>query len=218
MLGLLTVIIMLLVGYAYLVEGLFTACVMCCNVVAAGLVAFNFYEPLADQLDMLMGGTGYEDAICLVAIFSLTLGTLRGITNLAANTAVEFHPAIQLPGGALFGLITGYLVSGFVVCVMQTLPMHEHFMSFEARTDSDQPAIRRFLPPDRVWLAMLHRAGEAGFSSGAPTFDAHASFELRYARYRRYKDKDRDHPDDARKYDGAFDPEMYPSLNAPAGQ
>ena len=211
MLGFLTVLMMLVVGYAYFVEGLFTAAVMSCNLIGAGLVAFNFFEPVADQLDMLMGGTGYEDALCLVGIFCATLALLRTLTNNLANTELEFHPAIQRFGGALFGLFTGYLAAGFLVCVMQMLPMHEHFLLFDVKVDPAQPAVRHLLPPDRVWLAMMHRAGEAGLSGGDETFDPHGSFELRYARYRRYKDND----EDARKYDGAFDKGEYQFQGSP---
>lgn len=199
MLILLTIVIMGILGYAYFVEGLSTAFVMCCNVIGAGLVAFNFWEPLADQLDL----GGYEDALCLVAIFTLTLGVLRTVTNQIANTEIEFASQIQRLGGALFGLITGYLVSGFLVCVMQTLPWHENFMLYDPKPESGK-AISKVLPPDRVWLAMMHRAGEGGFSGGDGTFDPHGSFIFRYARYRRYNDQR-----DPMPYRGEFDPGLY---------
>jgi hypothetical protein len=206
MLAVLTVIIMAAVGYAYLVEGLFTAFVMFCNVIVAGLIAFNFWEPVANLLDPAL--KGYEDALCLVIIFSLALGALRTITNNLARTEVEFPAVLQRGGGALFGLATGYLVSGFLVCVMQTLPMHQEFMGFEAKYVSD-PGVRRFLPPDLVWLAMMNRAGTASLAGAGPTFDELGSFELRYARYRRYSDDDK-YP---MTHQGEFD---SPPLTAPS--
>ena len=184
MLAFFTIVIMLLVGYAYLVEGLFTALIMCGNVVGAGLVAFNFWEPLANVLEPAFGGSGYEDFLCLILVFCLALGLLRTITNALANTELSFPPAIQRPGGALFGLITGYLVSGFLICALQTLPWHERFMFFDPHYDPDTNPLRRILPPDHVWLAMMHRAGATGL--GGEPFDPHGTFELRYARYRRH--------------------------------
>jgi hypothetical protein len=204
MLQLLTFIIMLVIGWAYWVEGLFTAIVMCFNVMFAGLIAFEFWEPLANLLDPVL--RGYEDALCLVLLFSLALGALRTVTNQLSGTEIDFLPQIQRPGGALFGLITGYLVSGFLVCAIQTLPLHENFMYFDARCDSETDGLRRVLPPDRVWLALMHRAGDTAFSAGHPTFDPDGSFELRYARYRRYGDSGETMP-----YDGAFDRESRPS-------
>jgi len=51
LLTVLTILVTLAVGYAYMREGLFTAFCMCCNVLIAGLLAFNFFEPLAELLE-----------------------------------------------------------------------------------------------------------------------------------------------------------------------
>ncbi len=188
MLEFLTIIVMGLLAYAYLVEGTFTAFVMCCNVMFAGIIAFNFWEPLASLLEPGMGGYGYEDFLCLIVIFTLALGALRTITNLLCPTEVEFPPQIQRPGGALFGLLTGYLVCGFLVCALQTLPWHENFMHFKYYADPNAEAARRFLPPDRVWLSTMHRLGVGPLATGGETFDKNGDFEMRYARHRRYLD------------------------------
>jgi hypothetical protein len=217
LLGFLTIVIMLAVAYAYLREGVFTAFVMCCNVFLAGLVAFNFWEPLANQLDPALAG--YEDILCLILLFSLTLGLLRAVTNSLSRTQIDFPPAVQRGGGAIFGLAAGYLVSAFLVCVLETLPWHENFMFFEWQYDSGQESpLRAVLPPDRLWLATMHRAGAYAFSNnedGKPgassslydrykTFDKYGTFSLRYARYRRYGDNR-----DAATYQGEFDREIH---------
>jgi hypothetical protein len=198
-----TVVIMLALGYAYLVEGLFTACLMCINVIGAGLIAFNFWEPLANLLDPALGG--YEDSLCMVLLFCVTLGGLRTLTNLAVATEVDFPIALQRGGGALFGLLTGYLVTGFIVCVMQTLPFHQHFSYFDAKYERDD-TVRRFLPADRLWLAMMHHASEKPFGRGGPAFDEHGSFGIRYQRHRRYDDDHETLPNV-----GDFDASQYPA-------
>jgi hypothetical protein len=208
MLAILTVIIMLALGWVYWLEGLFTACVMVFNVLLAGLIAFNFWEPLANLVEPGLGG--YADALCLTALFCLALGALKAITNQLSQLEIEFVPQLQRPGGALAGLVIGYLVSGFLVCMLQTLPFHEHFLYFDAKCIPDQQPLRRLLPPDRVWLAMMHQVGAGGFSAGGPTFDPDGSFEVRYARYRRYQDDGEPHP-----YDGAFDPDVRQPAAAP---
>ena len=50
-LALLTIVLMVAVGYAYLREGLLTAFTMFCNVFLAGLIAFNFWEPVASLIE-----------------------------------------------------------------------------------------------------------------------------------------------------------------------
>jgi uncharacterized membrane protein required for colicin V production len=206
LLGFLTVVIMLLVAYAYSREGLFTACTMAINVFLAGLVAFNFWEPLADLLDPMLSGSilqGYEDAFCLVLLFAMVLGLLRAITNNLASSRVQFDGWLQNGGGILFGLMTGYLVSGFLLCTVQTLPWHENFMFFEPKYEAGpEHLLRHVLPPDRAWLGLMHRAGAYAFSNREDprpspssrdydrylTFDKYGNFEMRYARFRRYGD------------------------------
>jgi hypothetical protein len=189
MLAFLTIVVMLIVAYAFFREGVLTALAMACNVVLAGLMAFNFFEPIATELGPMFEGSflqGYEDALCLVVLFSATLGLLRWATNALANSRVTYHTVVDQGGALLVGLITGYLTAGFLVCVLQTLPWQRNFMGFEARVNPS-PGLRRVLPPDRVWLAMMHRASMTSFSSDPTSeFDPDGSFELRYEDKRRY--------------------------------
>src|SRR5947209_462009 len=127
MLEAMTILIMLACAYVYLTEGIFTASVMCCNVLAAGLLAFNFWEPISDWMEGQSSGFEYVDALCLIGLFVVTLGLLRLATNSLAPLQIEFAPALQSIGGAVFGVLAGYLVSGFLVCAFQTLPWNQHF-------------------------------------------------------------------------------------------
>ena len=154
-------------------------------------------------------------------LFSVTLGLLRLVTNKLAPSHIAFHPLMHSADGLLFGLVTGYLVSGFLVCVLQTLPWHENFLFFDPTYKPDQ-GVRRVLPPDRVWLALMHRAGAYAFSHRADpdvlqpesfssrhirnhlTFDKYGTFEIRYARYRRYGDNR-----DPLPYRGEFNRQLH---------
>jgi uncharacterized membrane protein required for colicin V production len=191
MLGTLTVLIMGIVAFAFFQEGILTAAAMFVNVFLAGLVAFGFWEPIAALLEPHLASNGlrdYLDFLLLAVLFCATLALLRWATNGLAKNVIEFHPAILHGGGAVFGLMTGYLLSGILVCMLQTLPLPVHFMNFEAeyKPEAASASVRRVLPPDHVWLATMHRAGLYALSAGRPTFDKNGSFELRYARYRRY--------------------------------
>jgi uncharacterized membrane protein len=221
-----SILIMFAVAYAFLREGILTACVMCINILLAGLVAFNFWEPLARLADPPLNGTfmgGYEDALCLLILFCVTLALLRVATNALSPSMVVFPPAVQRGGGFAFGLLAGYFVAGFLLCTFQTLPWHENFMFFEPGIDREKDnALRRFLPPDRVWLSLMYQAGRYSFAnnldergsgkrgSDSPldqyqTFDKYGTFELRYSKYRRYSAKTRWEP---QPYKGEFDSQM----------
>jgi uncharacterized membrane protein required for colicin V production len=195
LLGFLTFIIMLAGAYAFWRQGVLPAFAMTVNILLAGLVAFNFFEPIAEQLDSMLTDTflhGYEDGFCLVALFSLTLAFLRWASNELIHTLILYNPILQQGGAVLFGLLAGYLVAGFLACVAQTLPANEHFLQLEPRVEVDSSGkIRhRILPADRVWLALMHRASKNAFEwadeDERPTlFDPDGSFELRYAHERR---------------------------------
>ncbi|MCI0378921.1 MAG: CvpA family protein [Gemmataceae bacterium] len=203
MIALLSVAVIVAVAYVYLQEGLFTAATLFVNVILAGILTFNFYEPLADMLDGTFQRSflaGYEDFIALVGLFSIFLAILRAIANHMTPLQVEYIGYMQQIGGGVFGALGGYLVAGFLVCALQTLPWHENFLGFQPRSPSDA-GYRSYFPPDRVWLAMMRYAGVYPLSwktddSGAEdayerqlTFDRGATFELRFLRYRRYGDQ-----------------------------
>jgi hypothetical protein len=56
------------------------------------------------------------------------------------------------------------------------------------------------MPPDMVWLAMLHKVTEEK-RLGGEQFDRNCSFELRYYRYRRTDDNGKSLP-----YRGELEP------------
>lgn len=193
MLLFLTLAVMGAVAYSATREGLLTAITTLVNVLISGLVAFNFFEPLANEMEDMLKGTflaGFEDGIALFVPFAATLGLLRVVTNNLVNTEVELPALFQQIGSGAVALVTGYLVAGFLVVIFQTLPWDERFLGFDYSADANTPKIRNLLPPDRVWLAMMNRAGRSTLSQGeeSVTFDPEGSFEIRYARLRRFRE------------------------------
>jgi hypothetical protein len=189
MLGILTIGIMLVVAYAHTREGFFSAFCMLINTFIAGLVAFNFWEPIANAIEASLQRSvleGFEDFILIIALFCLTLGLLRAVTNNLNANVVELEPLVNQIGGGVIGFINGYLTTGFLICALQTLPWYQNFLGFEPYNDNE-PGIRRIFPPDRVWLALMHRASETCLSGdeGAAVFDSDGAFESNYYRFRR---------------------------------
>jgi uncharacterized membrane protein required for colicin V production len=200
-------------------NGLFTSVAMTIQVMLAGLIAFELWEPVADELDTYLADgrlAGYEDCIALVGLFALSLFGMRLITNRLNKMMIDFNPIVQQVGGPAAGVVTGYLVSGFLVCVFQTLPVDENFMGFTPRAEKESP-LRRYMPADRVWLALMRRAGAYPLSWDEDnpnesenlkryvTFDRDGTFEIRYARFRRHSDK-RTPP--TLRYEGEFESEL----------
>jgi hypothetical protein len=206
----LTILIMAGVAYAQFKEGVFTSFVTFVNVMIASVVACNFFEPLADAMEGMTKDTfmdGIEDFVMLVLLFTIVFGALRWATNSIAATEIQYHPLFYQGGAILCGLLTGYVLSGFFVVAMQTLPLHENFMEFQAEITTEpsyaylhrnsneskgNEALRRVFPPDRIWLAMMQRASYGSLGASDRTerkgFDPNCNFQLRYERYRRFGD------------------------------
>ncbi|GIW78877.1 MAG: hypothetical protein KatS3mg105_0684 [Gemmatales bacterium] len=186
-----TVVVVFVVGCVFAWQGLFAACTMFVNFLLAGLICFNIWEPIADALELFFRGSiiqGYEDFLSLIFSFWIFLSVFRILTNYLAPQQIDFDPLLQHVGGGVMGLLLGYLASGLLVCAMQTLPWDERFLGFDP-SYSKEDVVRRYIPADRVWLAMMHRASAGPFASGDGTFDADGSFTIRYARDRRFRSR-----------------------------
>jgi uncharacterized membrane protein required for colicin V production len=201
----LTALVLILMGvgfYAGFREGVFTSFCMLVNAFLAGLVAFNFFEPIAAWLESVFRGSpllGYEDFLALATLFVVTFMLLRLVTNNLSNRLIDLPARPQQFGGGGVGLLAGYWIGGFFLCSLQTLPWHESFLDFEPRTESES-GLRAVWPPDRAWLSLMRFAGAnclawSEIAADAATrydrfetFDRAGTFELRYQRYRRYND------------------------------
>ena len=187
-----TLIVTLIVAYSAFQEGVLPAIANLVNICLAGLVAFEFFEPIAGSLEDTFRGTafaGLEDSLSLFLLFAPTLGALRYLTINLAPQEVELPALFQQVGAGAIALVSGYLLAGFLVVFLQMLPLGEHFLDFQYQAEPTASKVRTFLPPDRVWLSMMNRAGAGPFSQAdAVTFDPEGTFGLRYGRLRRYKD------------------------------
>ena len=209
LLGLFTILIMAGVAYAFWREGPLTAFAMCVNVFVAGVLAFNFYEPIADALDPSFADSaahGIEDGLALMVVFLPSLMLLRLATNNIVRTQPEYPAALYHSGAVACGLLAGYLLSGFLLCTIQTLPLARDFMGFEPYRPGESSAARKILPPDLVWLAMMHRLSGAGLSCGDERFDSRCSYELRYARYHRFTIDEKTGEEKTLPYRGEMEP------------
>jgi hypothetical protein len=183
-----TLIVMAIVAYYHWHEGLFNAACLCFCVFFSGLFTFNFWEPMAGWIESMINNSplqGYEDFLSMIILFCVALGLLRALTNALNNNEIEYQPMANQIGGGAIALITGYLLIGFLICAMETLPWGQNFLGFEPYSESESK-VRSIMPPDRVWLALMHRAGKAALArSDGKTFDPEGAFEGNYLRNRR---------------------------------
>ncbi|MCS6975768.1 MAG: CvpA family protein [Gemmatales bacterium] len=182
-LEILTLALMLALGVLQQEEGAFRAWLLFVHVLFAGFLTFDLFEPMARALGQL-GPTWdlYADAVAITVLFCVIVLALRWITGrlMVAEPALPW--LVRRFGGFVLGAATGYVVAGMLLCMVQTLPLPQRFLWYDPDNGIGLGS------PDRVWLAMMHRASGVVFDrprGQTRWFDADGSFILRYARYRR---------------------------------
>jgi hypothetical protein len=191
------VLIAIVAGVTYFVaqEGPWGAAFTLFSVIIAGLVAMNFFEPLANALGNTMGFAWQTkvDIIALLGIFSLIVFLMRMGTDALMPTYVEVHGLLWDIGRWALGAATGYVVMAIALTALHTAPLPREFAGFT-------PERGNFfnMAPDRQWLAFVQYVSEKSFSAGtAQVFDysdettpgtppgwQFATFPIRYAHRR----------------------------------
>ncbi len=147
------VVLMLGITYALSSEGAWGAALMFFNVLFAGLITFNFYEPLAAQF-LAWGMSGaWGDFLGFWIIFLVSLVILRVCTDMFAPGMVRLPTPIYHLGRLLFGLATSAVTMGILLCALQIAPVHRQI--FGLMDYSTQPPFKFGL--DRMWLAFVQR-------------------------------------------------------------
>ena len=104
------------VTYALMSEGLWGSALMFFNVLFAALIAFNFYEPLAQLLvDNVEAVANFADSICMMVLFVVSLLLLRLATESLSPSMVRFPTPLYHLGRVIFG------VGGAVIAVAMLL-------------------------------------------------------------------------------------------------
>jgi hypothetical protein len=117
--------LILLMTYALSSEGLWGAALMFFNVLFGGLIAFNFYEPLARLIDSTGIGWGFSDTLSLLGIFCVAVLLLRMTTETIAPAMVRFPAPIYHGGRLFFALATSLVTMAILILAFHVAPVHK---------------------------------------------------------------------------------------------
>ncbi len=181
-------------------EGIWGAASTLVCVVLSGLVAMNFYEPVAMYLTFFVPAIAdYADFGALVVLFGGGVIGLRELTEYLAPLDIRVPDLLDTIGKWGFAAATGYVTTGILLTALHTAPLPRQFLDF-------RPEAPTFfgIAPDRQWLAFTQYVSEKSLANNSNfdpatrlfqpnIFDGHirkvgdspntvwASFPIRYA-------------------------------------
>ncbi len=172
-------------------EGTWTNAIRLINVVTAGLVAFNFFEPVARLLEEYIdnGLTYVWDFVALWVLFSASMIIFRVATGQLSRVKVRFMMVVDRTGSVILALVVGWVMVCFISATLHTAPLAQKFLF--GGFDYQQPLFLG-MHPDNMWLGFVQyvskgaysRATSDGGDSGVAVFDAHGYFPGIYAQRR----------------------------------
>ena len=139
-------------------EGIWGAAQTFLCTLLAGLVAMNFFEPLANMLRSFIP-ENYCDIVALLGLFTALLFGLRMGTEHLSPSYIQVIPMLDTAGRYAFGAITGYLTMAILLTALHTAPLPREFMGFKAERNNVFG-----VAPDRQWLGFMQYVSEKPLS------------------------------------------------------
>ncbi len=161
------------------------------NLIFAGLLATNYFEPLAAIVsDQVPDKSFYLDFVVFWLLFCLSFGILRAISDGIGKEWFKFSMPFEMAGRSVFALWNGWLITCIVCMSLHLAPIPANALGL---FDSPTGSMFMGLAPDRMWLAFvqsrsrgaLSRSNHSGLShpdddATREVFDPRGEFAIRY--------------------------------------
>jgi len=154
------VLILIMVGVIAMLmkDGLWSNALMLINMMLAGLVASNYYEPLAKLLTKQeRRGFYLWDVVVLWLLFGVTLLIFRAITDNLSKINVRFPILVEGIGSPLLAVAVGWYALCFVAMSLHVAPLEKE--PFKKGFKSQEKMLFG-LAPDRIWMGTVRTASK----------------------------------------------------------
>ncbi len=137
-------------------EGVWGAASTFVCVILAGLLAMNFFEPVAMILNYFVPALlEYADFIALVGLFAGFTWGLREGTAYLAPVDIRMPDMLEMIGKWVFSAITGYVTMAILLTALHTAPLPREFFDFRPES-----SVFFGMYPDRQWLGFVQYVSE----------------------------------------------------------
>jgi hypothetical protein len=152
-----------LVTWSVAGEGAWGAGLVCLSVIFAGLLAMNFFEPVALLLERYVTAmppwSQRFDIIALIGIFAGTILLLREATDRLLPTYVAMHGYVFEAARWGAAALTGYVTIAFLLTALHTARLPREFIGFKP----ERKNLFGMLAPDMQWLGFTQYVSERVF-------------------------------------------------------
>jgi uncharacterized membrane protein required for colicin V production len=170
-------------------EGLWSNALTLICIIVSGLVAFGFYSPLVVYLDeQVTNGqhTYWLDFAIIWALYAVTMIVMRTLTGAASNTRLRFKNPIDPVGGPIVGAIAAWVLAGFVLATLHTVPMGKDAFGGGLLHGADASPITT---PDVAWLNFVETMTQPSAMGTGPNKNYAGAFIKIYGDHRAAFDK-----------------------------
>ncbi len=161
------------------------------GVVMSGLLATNYFEPLATWLDSSVSSnyTWMWDIIAFWLIFTASIGIFRMATDQLSKVRVRFRMPVEWGGKVIFGVLAAWTMVCLTAFSMHLAPTSRHSWNESFMEKANDTAL---LSADYLWMSFAHKVSHPESSlfgsDAAHQFDPEGIFAKKYGlRRHRYE-------------------------------
>ena len=166
-------------------QGLWNNAITLINILLAGLIATNYYEPIsALAVKQDRSYTYLYDVVVLWLLFAIVFSILRALSDLLSSDRVKFIQPVELAGRSVLAVLAAYLFICFTVFTIHTAPLQAN--AFRGAFQSPDSGTFLFLQPGQQWASLVRTASGGGLSNGDNQFDPNGEFAQKH--FQRRKD------------------------------
>jgi hypothetical protein len=175
------IIVLLTMAYFYLKSPLLTSIATMFAAIIALLVAFNFYEIMAEQLLSRGHGGQWAQPVCLLLLFVITLVLLRAGCDQIVGANIEFGSIAKQIVAVVCGFFVGLIISGTLIVILTMSPLspsmpYERFPIEGAKLNAGRLGLHKSLKVDDFACGLFNVVSKGSLSS-KKSFDVyHADF------------------------------------------
>lgn len=144
-------------------EGAWGAAAVFFSVLFGGLIAMDYFEPVAELLQSAFGSdwANRVDFIALVGLFAISVFALRFLSEKLVPHFISVHQRFYDVCRWVFAVGTGYVTMAFLLTALHTAPLPREFLGFTPERNN----FFGMLSPDRDWLGFVQYVSEKSMPS-----------------------------------------------------